>query len=156
MPRTTCNEVGIVDSGSSASKLVSYSGHEIKTDVIGFVPRSIPCDGGPGGWGRCHASCGVEGCQRDNLVKRLFTLGCTGEGDGNPNLKYSRDTEVSSVGLVLSSWIWDNDWCKCHSGSPPAKANLVNVKSEYSQWWNISRQQLKNKFCSYSQVRLRP
>ena len=34
MPRSTCNEAGIVDSGSSTSKLVSYSGHEIKTDVI--------------------------------------------------------------------------------------------------------------------------
>ena len=45
----TCNKAGIVDSGSSTSKLASYSGHEIKTDVICFVPRSIPCDGGSGG-----------------------------------------------------------------------------------------------------------
>ena len=34
MPRSTCHEPGIVDSGSSTSKLVSYSGHEIKIDVI--------------------------------------------------------------------------------------------------------------------------
>ena len=31
MPRRTCNEAGIVTSGRSRSKLVSYSGHEIKT-----------------------------------------------------------------------------------------------------------------------------
>ncbi|KAK2549090.1 hypothetical protein P5673_030459 [Acropora cervicornis] len=31
MPRSTCDEAGIVTSGSSRSKLVSYSGHEIKT-----------------------------------------------------------------------------------------------------------------------------
>ena len=30
-PRSTCDETGIVTSGSSRSKLVSYSGHEIKT-----------------------------------------------------------------------------------------------------------------------------
>ena len=34
MPRRTCNEAGVVDSGSSTSKLVSYSGHEIMADVI--------------------------------------------------------------------------------------------------------------------------
>ena len=31
MPRSTCNEAGIVTSGRRRSKLVSYSGHEIKT-----------------------------------------------------------------------------------------------------------------------------
>ena len=53
MPRSTCNEAGIVTSDRSRSKLVSYSGHEIKTigktDVGRFVPRSIPCDGGSDG-----------------------------------------------------------------------------------------------------------
>ena len=34
MPRSTCYEAGTVDSGSSTSKLVPYSGHEINTDVI--------------------------------------------------------------------------------------------------------------------------
>ena len=31
IPRSTCNEAGIVTSGSSRSKLASYSGGEIKT-----------------------------------------------------------------------------------------------------------------------------
>ena len=31
MPKRTCNEAGIITNGRSRSKLVSYSGHEIKT-----------------------------------------------------------------------------------------------------------------------------
>ena len=100
MPRSTCNEASIVTSGRSRSKLVSYSGHEIKT--IGKTDVVVSYQD------RYHVMevqvvmpvVGLKTATELNLVKRLFTVGC--RGDGDPNLKYSWGTEVRSVGLALS------------------------------------------------------
>ena len=105
MPRSTCNEAGIVTSGRSRSKLVSYSGHEIKTirktDVVVLYQD------------RYHVM-EVQVVERDvmpvvglktatelNLVKRLFTVGCRGDGDPQP--------ETQEVPRSVQ-WDWHSPW----------------------------------------------
>ena len=89
MPRSTCNEAVIVTSGSSRSKLVSYSEGEIKT--IGKIVVVVLYQD------RNHAMevqvvegdfmpvVGLKTATELNLVKGLFTVGC--KGDGDPQLE---------------------------------------------------------------------
>ena len=105
MPRSTCNEACIVTSGRSRSKLVSYSGHEIKTigktDVVVLYQD------------RCHVMevqvieggvmpvMGLKTASELNLVKRLFTVGCRGDGDLQPEILKRCRGQFSGIALSL-------------------------------------------------------
>ena len=80
---------------------MSYSGHEIKTDGIVLYQDRYHVTEAHVVEGDVMPVAGLKAATELNLVKRLFTVGCKGDGDPQPEI-LKRYTEVSSVGLVLS------------------------------------------------------
>ena len=104
MPRSTCNEACMVTTGRRRSKLVSYSGHEIKT--IGKTDVGVLYQD------RYHEMeiqvvegdvmpvVGLKTATELNLVKRLFTVGCKGDGDPQPEILKRYRGQFSGIGTL--------------------------------------------------------
>ena len=104
MPRNTCDEAGIVTSGSSRSKLVSYSGHEIKTigktDVVVLYQDRYHVMEVQVVEGDVMPVVGLKTATELNLVKRLFTVGCKGNGGPQPEILKRYQSQFSGIGTL--------------------------------------------------------
>ena len=104
MPRSTCDEAGIITSGSSRSKLVSYSGHEIKTigktDVVILYQDRYHVMEVQVVEGDVMPVVGLKTATELNLVKRLFTVGCKGNGGPQPEILKRYQSQFSGIGTL--------------------------------------------------------
>ena len=104
MPKSTCDEAGIVTSGSSRSKLVSYSGHEIKTigktDVVILYQDRYHVMEVQVVEGDVMPVVGLKTATELNLVKRLFTVGCKGNGGPQPEILKRYQSQFSGIGTL--------------------------------------------------------
>ena len=63
---------------------LTYSGHEIKTDVIVLYQDRYHVMEVQVVEGDVMPVAGLKAATESNLLKRLFTVGCTRDGDGDP------------------------------------------------------------------------
>ena len=90
----------MVRSGSSAWKLVSYSGHEIKTDVIVLYQDRYHVTEVQVVEGDAMPVAGLKAATELKLGKRLFTVGCKGDGDPQPEIRKRYGSQFSGIGTL--------------------------------------------------------
>ena len=140
MLRSTCNEAGIVTSGRSRSKLVSYSGNEIKT--IGKTDVVVLYEG------RYHVmevqvvDGYVKTATELNPVKRLFTVGCRGDGDPQAEILKSYRGQFSGIGTVPGEYEIKIDASVTPVGHPARRLPYMlrdKVKAELDRMERMER-----------------
>ena len=81
---------------------LTYSGHEIKTDMIVLYQNRYHVMEVEVVEGDVMPVAGLKAATESNLLKKLFTVGCTCEGDGDPQpeiLKRYR-SQLSGIGTL--------------------------------------------------------
>ena len=155
MPRSACNEAGIVTRGRSRSKLVSYSGHEIKTigktDVVVLYQDRYHVMEVQVVVGDVLPVVGLKTATELDLVKRLFTVGCQGDEDPQPEILTRYRGQFSGIGTLPGEYEIKTDASVNHVVHPPRRILYMlrdKVKAELDRMGIVTKVEQPTKWIS--------
>ena len=112
---------------------MSYSGHEIKTDVIVLYQDRYHVMQVQVVEGDVMAVAGLKAATELNLVKRLFTVGCKGDGDPQPEILKRYRSQFSGIGTLPGEYEIKTDASATPVVHPPTRIPYMlrdKVKAE--------------------------